>query len=333
MNESSFSMTLQFHQSVDYRRLISHIRRIPSLHAPFLGVLQGQARIYVRRSLAKRKLTFISNSSTSDVLFDLHQHINPQTMIIHDFSTRNSSDPFNIEFDRSLHACINAGVSCFDNPDDPETFHCLRLDIRAFRSFLKISKKLNVAGLDELRSITRKIAKATNSLRDADVQIALYEKFREPLPAALLQARIRLLKDAMKMLLDSVFEMGFIALRISATGKTIDHFDQKVLHYLSVQTNKATKRWRIIDLLDDLAIHSLRIKMKLLSYGYNQRKENDEHIMETAKSIKAIQSRLGDVRDLRAFYRLPGLDPETRFRAVQKLSSLERELEKMEIMR
>lgn len=332
MNNSTFSMTLRFFASVDYRRFISYIRRIPSLRAPYLGTLQGMARISVRRTNQHRELMLQSNSSLFDVLFDLRRLILPQTIRILDFSTSISSDPFIIEFDRSLRACVNSSMLCFENLDDPETFHRFRLDVRAFRSLLKIAVKLKTTGLDELRMKTREIAKATNLLRDADVRIGLYEKFNESIPESLIQERKSLLEDATNMLKDCVAEMEFIALQICATGKSDDQFEHKFLEYLRVQAKKTAKVWRKINLQDDIAIHALRIRMKLLTYGYNQRKENDESLKETAKSIKIIQSRLGDVRDLRAFYRLPGLDPETRYRAVQKLSAYENELKKLEIV-
>ncbi len=331
MNKSLFTLTLEFRDSARYRRFVFRLRRLNSLRNPTIGVLQGTARIYVKRNLRLREVTLLSHGHMLDILFDLRQIIDPDTVFLRDFSMPVSKDVFAVEFQRCLHACIESCVVCFDHPSDPESFHRFRLAIRAFRSFLKIAQKIGIEGLADLRETTSFIAKISNDLRDADVRFGLYQKFNEPVPALFLKARDELLYNAIQQLKETASETWFSALRYVALTQSADKFKDQFFDHIDTQTKEVAKSWRKLDMHDDAAVHALRIRMKQLSYGYSFLSEKDGEMTETAKSIKAIQSRLGDVRDLRGFYRLPGLDQETRYRAVQKLSSLERELKELGI--
>jgi len=331
MNEALFSLTLEFIQSDDYRAFILRTPHLKSPHAAFFGVLSGTARIYVKRNPHLREVTLISNGALPDILFDLRQWIEPHTVILKDFAIKSSDDFLPAEFKRCLHACVVSWTACFAHPDDPESFHQLRLAMRGFRSHLQILRKIGVQGLDELRAQTKVLAKSSNELRDVDVRIELYEKFGEAVPASLVKERMQRLDKAVDLLIDDAADIGMLALRNLASIEWIDDGLEKFTRHIAKQTKKAAKRWRKIDMKEDAAIHALRITLKMLTYGYNAVGAKDEETVVRAKSIKAIQSRLGDVRDLRSFYHLAGLDTEVRYRVVQKLSSLERELEEMEI--
>ncbi|MGB7595495.1 MAG: CHAD domain-containing protein [Erysipelotrichaceae bacterium] len=326
-----FSLTLEFIRSADYRAFILRTPHLKSPHAAFFGVLSGTARIYVKRNLQLCEVTLTSNGALSDILFDLRQWIEPHTVILKDFAIKSSDDFLLSEFNHCLHACVAAWTACFAHPHDPESFHQLRLALRSFRSHLQILRKIRTQGLDELRAKTKILAKSSNELRDVDVRIELYDKFGEAIPASLVEERKQRLDKAVDLLIDDAADIGMLALRSLASLDPIDDGQEKFSKQITKQTKKAAKRWRKLDLKEDAAIHALRIKLKMLTYGYNAVGAKDEETIARAKSIKAIQSRLGDVRDLRSFYRLAGLDTEVRYRVVQKLSSLERELEEMEI--
>lgn len=331
MNEALFSLTLEFKHSNDYRAFILRTPHLKSPHAAFFGVLSCTARIYVKRSPVLREITLLSNSALPDILFDLRQWIEPRSVLMKDFAIKSQDDFLPAEYKRCLHACVAAWTACFEHPEDPESFHQLRLALRAFRSHLQILRKIGILGLDELRAKTKTLAQSSNELRDADVRLELYEKFGEAIPDSLVKERELRLENAVDLLWENAAEIGMLALRTLASIEWIDDGQDKFTRHLAKQTKKAAKRWRKINLKEDAAIHALRIKLKMLTYGYNAVGAQDEETVALAKSIKAIQSRLGDVRDLRSFYHLAGLDREVRYRAVQKLSSLERELEDMEI--
>jgi len=331
MNEAVFSLTLEFLKSYDYRTFILGVPHLKSPHAAVFGVLSGTTRIYVRRNRVLREVTLTSNGPLPDILFDLRQIIQPHTVILKDFAIQEPSDFLQAEFKRCLHAYIATSAECFTHPEDPESFHQLRLRLRAFRSHLQILQKIGVQGLDELRAGTKILAKATNGLRDADVRSELYEKFGEPIPVGLVNEREQLTVEAVDLLREDAADIGLLALRCLASIGIVADGEEKFTRHIAKQTKKAAKRWRKLDLKEDAAIHALRIKLKMLTYGYNAFTMKDEETIVKAKSIKAIQSKLGDVRDLRSFYHLAGLDTEVRYRVVQKLSTLESELEEMEI--
>jgi CHAD domain-containing protein len=328
MNESRIQLTLAFHHSRTYRDFIVNIRHLRSSSA---GVLLGATRILVKRNPRPREITLLSHGILADFFFDVGQWIPPASVSILDFEYGPAPDLFVEEFMRSLKSCLQASIRCLEAPEDPETFHRFRLDIRAFRSLLKCVEKLDVIGLDDLRAKTKALANASNELRDADVRIALYHKFDEPIPVDLIEQRKRLSENAIKHLQDKTSDAWFAALHFIASSPMIERFTHRFIQYIEKQTKKTAKQWHKTKLKDDREIHALRIKLKMLSYGYSVLKSLDLDVGETAKSIKSIQSRLGDVRDLRSFFILPGLQQATRFRAVQALSSIENELEEMEI--
>ena len=331
MNESMFSLTLRFSDSADYRKFIFETRLLPSRNTFFSRVMHSTARIYVWRHRTLREITLVSQGNLSDILFDLRQTIDPRKLILLDFSVQSAHTFFATTFLNALHTCIKTSRLCFEKTDDPEAFHDFRLAIRAFTSLLQIARKTGVKGLDTLTKNARFLAKSSNELRDTDVRIGLYAEFKHEIPASLIKYRETLLMNARASLHAESAQTWLTALRFIAAYPAHAKEEVHFLKYLTDQTKKVAKRWHKLDLKDDAKVHALRIRMKRLTYGYTTLKDKESDILETAKSIKAIQSRLGDIRDLRSFFILPGLDPETRYQAVQKLSSLEDEVKDMKI--
>jgi CHAD domain-containing protein len=74
---------------------------------------------------------------------------------------------------------------------------------------------------------------------------------------------------------------------------------------------------------NDVSMHRLRIDLKKLSAALRVLLSHDYEVASRLDQVKTIQSELGQIRDLRRFYILPGLDAQTRYRAVTQLTTLE----------
>ncbi|TFG84067.1 MAG: CHAD domain-containing protein [Erysipelotrichales bacterium] len=331
MNNEALTLTLEFQNKSAYREFILDVRQLKPRRSSYHGVLHGTARIYIRREQRPMTISLLSRGAFFDVLFNLKMLLRIKTTIIRDFSIPSSTDFLTAELVKCLKRCITTSAAWIDDAEDPETLHDFRLAIRAFRSLLSILQKIGITGLDDLRDTTRNLARSSNEIRDMDVRIGLYEKFNVPIPGTLNETRTVLSIMALDNLKLSAAETWFCAMRYIASYSMEPEVHRKFVRHVEKQTRKVAKRLRKVDFKDDTAIHQLRINMKKLSYGYTTLREEGDNLSNLAKSIKAVQSRLGDVRDLRKFYVLPGLEPETRYQAVQMLSRLEYELKALRI--
>lgn len=331
MNDDPSSITILFHDSENYRRLISIANRNQKNHGEEYELTFGTSSVFLRRTSNPKEIMLYTHTSWTSLLFGTMLLIDPKHVFLTDFHIASLEDPFTLEFLRCVRECALACADCFTATDDPEKFHRFRLSLRAYRSFLGIARKFGVNEVEPLRSRCRLLAKSGNPLRDNDVRLAYYAKFEETPSPGLLDENALLRDAVLEELVESASALWFESLHIATRISAPQGFIKKLKQTTREENKRIVKRWSSLDLRDDDAIHAFRIRLKKHSYALNVLKTHGSSTESLIKSVKAVQSRLGDIRDLRRFYVLPGLDCETRYRAVSRLSTLEGEVRTLSI--
>ena len=331
MNDQPSSITILFHDSENYRRLISIANRNQKNHGEEYELTFGTSSVFLRRTSNPKEIMLYTQTSWTSLLFGTMLLIDPKQVLLTDFHIASVRDPFTLEFLRCVQECAIACADCFTTTDDPEKFHRFRLSLRAYRSFLGIARKFGVKEVEPLRSRCRLLSKSGNPLRDNDVRLEYSAKFDEKLTPAVLDENAILRDAALGELVESATALWFESLRIATQVQNPKRFIKKLRQTCRKENKRIVKRWSELDLHDDVEVHAFRIRLKKHSYALNVLKTQGSSTESLIKSVKAVQSRLGDIRDLRRFYILPGLDCETRYRAVSRLSSLEREVRTLSI--
>lgn len=331
MNDQPSSITILFHDSENYRRLISIANRNQKNHGEEYELTFGTSSVFLRRTSNPKEIMLYTQTSWTSLLFGTMLLIDPKQVLLTDFHIASVRDPFTLEFLRCIQECAIACADCFTTTDDPEKFHRFRLSLRAYRSFLGIARKFGVKEVESLRSRCRLLSKSGNALRDNDVRLTYYAKFEETPVPGLLDENALLRDAALEELVGSASALWFESLRIATQVQAAFPFIKKLKQACRKENKRIVTRWTDLDLRNDDEVHAFRIRLKKHSYALNVLKNQGLATESLIKSVKAVQSRLGDIRDLRRFYVLPGLDCETRYRAVSRLSTLEKEVRTLSI--
>lgn len=331
MSDHPSSITILFHDSENYRRLISIATRNQKNHGEEYELTFGTSSVFLRRTSNPKEIMLYTQTSWTSLLFGTMLLIDPKHILLSDFHIASVRDPFTLEFLRCIQECAIACADCFTKTDDPEKFHRFRLSLRAYRTFLGIARKFGVKEVEPLRTRSRLLSKSGNALRDNDVRLSYYEKFEQKIIPSLSDENAMLRDGALDELVESASALWFESLRIATQVQAPRRFIKRLDQACRKENKRIARNWTDLDLRNDADVHAFRIRLKKHSYALNVLKTHGSSTESLIKSVKAIQSRLGDIRDLRRFYILPGLECETRYRAVSRLSSLEREVQTLSI--
>ncbi|MRJ02532.1 MAG: CHAD domain-containing protein [Epsilonproteobacteria bacterium] len=189
------------------------------------------------------------------------------------------------------------------DPSDPEHLHKLRTTTRRIRTLLRFFKRgIEPATLEEAKSFFRELTERTNPLRDIDVLLGDFRRYRlppsmdgwiDPLIARVREERERRYRELIGYLRGSEFEEGLKR----AYGL---RFREEWEEYRSKPTIKrAVKRAKkeIREVLKEGDLHRIRIGYKRLRYLLELLRPFSR-VEGKIERIKEIQDRLGRVHDM-----------------------------------
>lgn len=272
---------------------------------------------------AKREITLTYDRNFDRMKAELENRLNFAKVILTNVHISGTYDDFQEDLLKYLHMCLYSSAICLTQPEESGALHRFRVDLRALRSLLYNARQIDIQGLDALSLRLKNLSKTSNAARDNEVMAMLYDKYGSYNDINRIQKSSQLRDDA------------FLILRNHATALWLDLIStlvqsEKAQDYLSLLDHATQRKWKKwkrrfaeLDLKDDIGLHALRIDLKKLNVALSLLQSHGYDVVSRLEKVKTLQSDLGQIRDLRRFYVLPGLDAQTRYRAVSKLTTLE----------
>lgn len=270
-----------------------------------------------------KELTLTFSGKFESIKSELKKRMNLKKCILVDFDFGKPNDEFQSDFMEYLRTCLTSAKICLTQPEEGDALHRFRVDLRALRSFLYNARRVKIEGFEELSLRLKQLSKSSNAARDNEVMAMLFEKFGSKHDSVSIYTSVKLRDEAFDVLRQQATELWLdIMIEIGRTEEIPDFHD-----LLASETRKQWKKLKHrcldLDMKDDASMHRLRIDLKKLNTALSLLQSHGDDESSRLDHVKTLQSELGQIRDLRRFYILPGLDAQTRYRAVGKLTSLE----------
>lgn len=215
---------------------------------------------------------------------------------------------------QGLFAVLSAQAAYLKEPNDPETLHRLRVNLRRLRALLGFAKPLvaddSYAGQ---QGALRDWASELGSLRETDVLIDTWSRILDsgalpfeapPLAAVLRQRRVQLQSQISKQLGSGKFTASALKLWIWLME---GHWSMDMDHDLSSYSIERLSSWiealrrkgKALEELESGASHKLRIRIKKLRYALEVLHPllPGEESGDLHKSLKRLQDSLGRRQD------------------------------------
>ncbi len=270
-----------------------------------------------------KELTLTMSGSIESIQVELAKRMNLKKCILVDFDLGKPDDEFQNDLLEFLRACLSSARICLTQPEEYDALHRFRVDLRALRSLLYNARRLNIEGFEDLSLRLKRLSKSSNAARDNEVMAMLFEKFGSDHDSVPIYMSEKLRDEAFEVLRQQATELW-----LEVLVETVKPDDNADFHDLL--ESETRKRWKKLkhrcidlDMKDDASMHRLRIDLKKLNTALSLLQTHRYDVSFRLDQVKTLQSELGQIRDLRRFYILPGLDAQTRYRAVSKLTTLE----------
>lgn len=269
------------------------------------------------------ELTLTYGDNGDEMKSDLLNRLNPQNVILVDFALKGPMGDFRSDLAELIRKCMLSANVFLAHPIQEDVLHRFRVDLRTLRSFLYYARHLKIDGFQTLSLKLKLLSKSSNAARDNEVMAMLYKQYGskyDPIPVVLSALRMEEAADVLRRQATEVWIDGIA--EIMKAERHAEFHDS-----LEVVTRKRWKKLKRrcfdLDMKNDVSMHRLRIDLKKLSAALRVLLSHDYEVASRLDQVKTIQSELGQIRDLRRFYILPGLDAQTRYRAVTQLTTLE----------
>jgi len=271
----------------------------------------------------KREITLTYDRNFGRMKAELENRLNFVKVILTNVRIHKTNDDLQEDFLKYLQPCLYSSALCLTQPEEADALHRFRVDLRALRSFLYNARQIDIQGLDDLSLRLKNLSKTSNAARDNEVMAMLYDKYGSDNDINRILKSSQLRDDAFQVIRNQATALWLDLVSTFVQFEKVHDYCSLLDHVTQRKWKKWKRRFAKLDLKDDIGLHALRIDLKKLNIALSLLQSHGDDVTSRLEKVKTLQSDLGQIRDLRRFYVLPGLDAQTRYRAVSKLTALE----------